>query len=82
MPGRQLPDGSEPADMLCQGVITAAERLRRSARLTAARAAWSSEISAASLRRAAAATTVASHYCSVLLASLAVIWVSCDRTMR
>jgi hypothetical protein len=38
MPAWQLPDGSEPVDM-CQGVMTAAERLRRSARQTKARSA-------------------------------------------
>jgi hypothetical protein len=70
MPGRELPDGGERVDVLCRGVIAAAERLRRSARVTAARAAWSPEISAASLRHAAAASTVASHNCSVLLGSL------------
>lgn len=52
MPARQLPDGSEPVSRLCEGVITASERLRRSARQTAARAPWSPDISAASgLRR-------------------------------
>jgi len=70
-PQRQLPDGSEPVTVLCHGVITAAERLRHSARHAAAQAPWSPQISAAALRDAAAASTAASHNCAVLLHTLA-----------
>jgi hypothetical protein len=70
-PERRLPDGSETVAKLCQGVITAAERLGHSAGLAAGRAGWSPHVSAESLRHAAAAGVATSHHCSVLLDALA-----------
>ncbi len=70
-PQRQLPHGTEPVTTLCHGVITAAGRLRHSARQAAAQSPSSPQISAAALRDAAAASTAASHNCAVLLHTLA-----------
>jgi hypothetical protein len=70
-PARRLPDGSETVAALCQGAITAAERLRHSARLAAGRDGWSHHVSVESLRSTAAFGVATSHHCSVLLGALA-----------
>jgi hypothetical protein len=69
-PPRWLPGARDSVGTLCQGVIGAAERLRHSAGLAAALAGSSPEVSADSLRHAAAAAVAASHHCSVLLGTL------------
>jgi len=67
LPPRRLPDGTESAAALCDGAITTAERVRQLAWGQAARAAWSPEVSVASLHQVAAASTVTSHHCHVVL---------------
>ena len=70
LPPRRLPDGTEWVAALCDGAITTAERVRQLAWGQAARAAWSPEVSVASLHQVAAASTVTSHNCSVVLQTL------------
>ena len=70
LPPRRLPDGTESVAALCDGAITTAERVRQLAWGLAARAAWSPEVSVASLHQVAAASTVTSHNCSVVLQTL------------
>jgi hypothetical protein len=70
-PDRRLPDGTENITTLCDGVITAAERLRQSARLSAERNFRSPDLNVESLRRAAVASTAATHNCAIILAALA-----------
>jgi hypothetical protein len=70
--GRQLPTGAEQTAELAAGVISAAERVQRSARDLAGRAPWDPGMNAASMRQTAAACIVASDSCEVILRSLAV----------
>jgi hypothetical protein len=67
---RLLPGPGVSVPELCQGVIGTAERLRHSANLAARLHGMSAEVSADSLRHAAAAAVAASHHCSVLLGAL------------
>ena len=67
---RRLPDGTEPVDALCAGVITAAERLRQSTWVAADRPCWSPSGSADALRYAAAAGVAVNHQCAELLRHL------------
>jgi hypothetical protein len=69
-PARRLPDGTQGIGPLCKGVISAAERLRQSARLAAARNFRSPDLNVESLRRAAAASVVAMDNCAVVLTAL------------
>ncbi len=69
-PARRLPDGSEPPDALCAGVIAAAERLRQSTWAVADRPGWSPSVSAEALRYAAAAGVAVHHHCADLLRRL------------
>jgi len=71
LPPRRVPDGSEPAGSLCEAVTGCAQRARHAAWITAAQATWSPGTSETSLRRVAAASTLTSHHCEVLLRSLA-----------
>lgn len=71
LPPRRLPDGSEPVGSLCDAVTGSAQRARHAAWITAAQATWSPGTSETSLRRVAAASTLSSHHCEVLLRSLA-----------
>jgi hypothetical protein len=69
-PPRRLPKQQDSVTALCQGIVVAAERLRLSA-VVAARKTWSSpDLSADSLRQAAAAAVVTSHNCAVLFRTL------------
>ena len=70
-PPRRLPNLSEPVGGLCEGVVATAERARHAAWLSASEPAWSPAVTATSLRRVAAASTVTSHHCEILLRSLA-----------
>lgn len=70
-PPRRLPNLSEPVGGLCEGVIATAERARYAAWLSASEPPWSPAVTATSLRRVAAASTVTSHHCEILLRSLA-----------
>lgn len=70
-PPRRLPNRSEPVGGLCEGVMATAERARYAAWLSASEPAWSPAVTATSLRRVAAAGTVTSHHCEILLRSLA-----------
>ena len=71
LPERCVPDGSEPVPGLCEGVITAAERVSRAAWAAAGLQPWSAAISVTSWRRIAEAGTVTSHHCDILLTALA-----------
>jgi hypothetical protein len=70
-PPRYLPDGGESVTALCEGTIATAERLRHLAWGAAEQAPWASGMSVASMYQVAAANTVTSHNCEVLLRSLA-----------
>jgi hypothetical protein len=70
-PLRRLPDGSESVAALCEGMINTAERMRHLAWDAADRASWSPEMSVTSFHQVAAASTVTSHNCEVLLKALA-----------
>jgi hypothetical protein len=70
LPPRRLPDGTESVAALSDGAVTTAERVRQLAWGQAARAAWSPEVSVASLHQVAAASTVTSHHCHVVLQTL------------
>jgi hypothetical protein len=72
LPPRRLPDGTESVAALCDGAIATAERVRQLAWGQAARAAWSPEVSVASLHQVAAASTLTSHNCRVVLTALTV----------
>lgn len=74
VPLRRPPEPRDSVAAICRGVIDAAARLRHSAGAAAERA-WSSpDVSADSLRHAAAAAMAASHHCSVLLGTQAGQW--------
>ena len=68
---RPILDGSEPVTSLYESVITSAERARHAAWVTGSQPAWSSHLTADSLRHVAATSTVTSHHCEILLRSLA-----------
>jgi hypothetical protein len=70
LPPRRVPDGTESVAALCDGAVTSAERVRQLAWGQAERAAWSREVSAASLHQVAAASAVTSHNCHVVLQTL------------
>ena len=69
---RPVLDGSEPVTALCDAVITSAERARHTAWVTGSQPAWSPHLTADSMRRVAATSTVASHHCEILLHGLAI----------
>lgn len=71
VPLRRLPDGSEPVTTLCEGVTATAERARHAAWASSMQPAWSPDMTVDSLRQVAAASTVTSHHCEILLRSLA-----------
>ena len=68
---RPILDGSEPATVLYDAVITSAERARHAAWVTGTQPAWSPHLTADSLRQVAATSTVTSHHCEILLRTLA-----------
>ena len=68
---QRLPEGTESVAAVCDGTVTTAERVRQLAWGQAARAAWSPEVSVASLHQVAAASAVTSHNCHVVLQTLA-----------
>jgi hypothetical protein len=70
LPPRRVPEGTESVAALCDGAVTSAERVRQLAWGQAERAAWSPEVSVTSLHQVAAASTVTSHNCSVVLQTL------------
>jgi hypothetical protein len=71
LPPRRVPEAGDPVPVLCEGVIVSAERVRHLAWRSAEQAKWSPGMSAASLHQVAAAGTVVSHNCYVILKSLA-----------
>jgi len=71
LPPRRVPDGSEPVAGLCDGATGSALRARHAAWDAAAQATWSPGTSVTSLRRVAAASTLTSYHCEVLLRTLA-----------
>ena len=70
-PARRLPEGREPVSALCAGVIETAERVRHAAWLSGLEPAWSPRVTVNSLRQVAAASTITSHHCAIVLHSLA-----------
>ena len=68
---RCLPASTETVTSLCQGSISTAERIRHSATFNAPDPTWSPALTADSLRHAATCSTVISHNCEILLATLA-----------
>lgn len=71
VPPRHVPDGSESVAALCDIVITSAQRARHAAWAAGAQPAWSPRMTADSMHRAAATSTVTSYHCEMLLCSLA-----------
>lgn len=71
LPPRRLLQGGEPVAALCEGAVACAERVRQLAWGAADRAAWSPAMSVTSLHQVAAANTVTSHNCQVLLKTMA-----------
>jgi hypothetical protein len=70
LPPRRLPEPRAAIPALCHGAITSAARLRRAAWQTASQPS-SSSATIASLRQIAAASTVTSHHCELLLRAAA-----------
>lgn len=70
-PPRRLPTREESVVGLCNGVISSSERVRQLTWQSSTRSAWSPQLTVNSLRRIAAAGTLTSHHCEVLLHSLA-----------
>jgi hypothetical protein len=68
---RCLPSGAETVAALCQGTIATAERIRHATTITAPDSTWSPALTADSLSHAATCSTVISHNCEILLATLA-----------
>jgi hypothetical protein len=68
---RCLPGGTEMVTRLCQGTSSTAERIRHAATITAPDPTWSPALTGDSLSHAATCSTVISHHCEILLASLA-----------
>ncbi len=71
VPARHVPGGSESVAALYDIVITSAQRARHAAWAAGAQPAWSPRMTADSMHRAAATSTVTSHHCEMLLRSLA-----------
>ena len=71
VPPRRVPDSSTSVAALYDIVITSAERARHAAWVAGTQPAWSPRMTADSLHRAAATSTVTSHHCEILLRSLA-----------
>lgn len=71
MPARRLPEAGDPVAVLCEGAVASAERVRQLAWGAAERAVWSPGMSVTSLHQVAAASTVSSHNCEVVLKTLA-----------
>ena len=70
-PPRHLPDRGESITALCEGTIATAQRLRHLAWNTAKQVRWAPGMNVTSMYQVAAANTVSSHNCEVLLRSLA-----------
>jgi hypothetical protein len=68
---RRIPGATETITSLCQGTTSTAERIRHAATIGILDATWSPELTADSLRHAAACSTVISHNCEILLRALA-----------
>ena len=68
---RCIPGGTETITSLCQGTISTAERIRRAATIAVPDAIWSPALTADSLSRVAACSTVIGHNCEILLRTLA-----------
>jgi len=68
---QRRPDVSAPVSRLPQAVIATAERARHAAWLSYSQPPWRPGMSVNSLRQAAAASTLTSHHCELLLRSLA-----------
>ena len=68
---RRIPVSAETITSLCQGTASTAERIRHAATITAPDPIWSPALTADSLRHAATCSTVISHNCEILLATLA-----------
>ncbi|MGH3277233.1 MAG: hypothetical protein ACRDNZ_23250 [Streptosporangiaceae bacterium] len=70
LPPRRLPESGTSVTSLCHGAITSAQRLRRAAWQSASEPSPSSA-TITSLRQIAAASTVTSHHCELLLRATA-----------
>jgi hypothetical protein len=68
---RYVPVGTETITSLCQGTTSTAERIRHATTITAPDPTWSPALTADSLSHAATCSTVISHNCQILLATLA-----------
>ena len=68
---RRQPSRAETIAGLCQGITDTAERVRRAFAAAAPEAAWSPELTAASLRQTAASAAVISHHCQLIQRALA-----------
>ena len=68
---RRRPDTSEPVRSLPEAVVATAERARHAAWLSDSQPPWPPGMSVNSLRQSAAARTLTSHHCEILLHSLA-----------
>jgi hypothetical protein len=70
-PQRRVPDGTEPVPVLCDGVVSTAQRLRHAARPLPDQAAWSPALTITGLREVALTSTVTSRNCELVLRALA-----------
>ena len=68
---RRRPDTSAPVRSLPEAVVATAERARHVAWVSDSQPPWPPGMSVNSLRQTAAASTLASHHCEILLRSLA-----------
>ena len=68
---RRRPDTSEPVRSLPEAVVATAERARHAAWVSDSQPPWPPGMSVNSLRQTAAASTLTSHHCEILLRSLA-----------
>ena len=68
---RRRPDTSEPVASLPEAVVATAERARHATWVSDSQTPWRLGMSVNSLRQTAAASTLTSHHCEILLCSLA-----------
>jgi hypothetical protein len=70
-PERKTPAATDPVPALCAGTAGAAQRVRHALRGAAERARWAPDLTAESMRHAAASCVVTSFNCEIILRSLA-----------
>ena len=70
-PERKIPAASDAVPALCAGTAWAAQRVRHALRGGAERARWAPDLTAESMRHAAASCVVTSFNCEIILRSLA-----------